>query len=305
MQLPRLHTSTQLVRPTPHSGLDPRRPTDLDNLTLLCRYHHTHFLQKGWTCRINTDGLPEWIPPWWIDQHQRPQINARIRRLNAQRQQPPPPEATTTRRRMRPANGGGHKRATSTVPYRRLLTSRDCRRHFCLKANCATVREFARYRASPTTSPLSRNSGITGERAHMAVDLNTSAERTPSEAAPTAKKPAFAQVLLRDDRWPDRLATAMFAFAALVVVATLIPPLRRYFLRWDDPVSLLTIPIVPSLVYAALLFVVASPCAAGCGRPGGCSSSGGSSSSAGRISSITSGGPLLADRRARDHERRL
>jgi hypothetical protein len=41
-------------------------------LTLLCRYHHTHFLQKGWTCRINTDGLPEWIPPRWIDQDQRP-----------------------------------------------------------------------------------------------------------------------------------------------------------------------------------------------------------------------------------------
>jgi hypothetical protein len=59
--------------------------TDLDNLTLLCRYHHTHFLQKGWTCRMNADGLPEWIPPWWIDQDQRPQINARIRRLNAQR----------------------------------------------------------------------------------------------------------------------------------------------------------------------------------------------------------------------------
>ena len=42
--------------------------TDVDNLTLLCRYHHTHFLQKGWSCRVNADGLPEWIPPWWIDQ---------------------------------------------------------------------------------------------------------------------------------------------------------------------------------------------------------------------------------------------
>jgi hypothetical protein len=72
--------------------------TDLDNLTLLCRYHHTHFLQKGWTCRINTDGLPEWIPPWWIDQQQRPQINARIRRLHAQRQQ------LQRRRRQRPAD---------------------------------------------------------------------------------------------------------------------------------------------------------------------------------------------------------
>jgi Domain of unknown function (DUF222) len=60
--------------------------TDLNNLTLLCRYHHTHFLQKGWTCRINIDGLPEWIPPRWIDRQQRPQTNARIRRINTQRQ---------------------------------------------------------------------------------------------------------------------------------------------------------------------------------------------------------------------------
>jgi hypothetical protein len=59
--------------------------TDLDNLTLLCRYHHTHFAQKGWTCRINTDRLPEWIPPHWIDQNQQPHINTRIRRLHAQR----------------------------------------------------------------------------------------------------------------------------------------------------------------------------------------------------------------------------
>jgi hypothetical protein len=58
--------------------------TDLDNLTLLCRYHHTHFLQKGWTCRINTDRLPEWIPPRWIDQDQQPHINTRIRRLHTQ-----------------------------------------------------------------------------------------------------------------------------------------------------------------------------------------------------------------------------
>ena len=73
-----------------HGGL-----TDLDNLTLLCRYHHTHFLQKGWTCRINADDLPEWIPPWWIDKDQRPQINARIRRLRSQYQEQP-------RRRRRP-----------------------------------------------------------------------------------------------------------------------------------------------------------------------------------------------------------
>ena len=89
----------------------------------------------------------------------------------------------------------------------------------------------------------------------MAVDLNTSADRTSAEAESAAHKPARTQVL-RDDRWPDRLATAMFAFAALVVVATFIPPLRRYFARSYDVVSMLTIPIVPNLVYAALLIAV-------------------------------------------------
>jgi Domain of unknown function (DUF222) len=63
-------------------------PTDLDNLTLLCRYHHTHFLQKGWTCRINPDGFPEWIPPRWIDQDQQPHTNTRIQRIHDQRQLP-------------------------------------------------------------------------------------------------------------------------------------------------------------------------------------------------------------------------
>ena len=61
-------------------------PTDLDNMTLLCRFHHTHFLQKGWTCRMNGGGLPEWIPPRWIDPERRPQVHTRIRRLSLQRE---------------------------------------------------------------------------------------------------------------------------------------------------------------------------------------------------------------------------
>src|SRR5829696_5632998 len=89
----------------------------------------------------------------------------------------------------------------------------------------------------------------------MTVDLKTAAEQRPADAEPAAHKTALSQAL-RDDRWPDRLATAMFAFAALVVIATFIPPLRRYFLQWHDVVSMLTIPIVPNLVYAALLISV-------------------------------------------------
>ena len=90
----------------------------------------------------------------------------------------------------------------------------------------------------------------------MAVDLNTSAERTPADKAEAGAEKPVRTGLLRDDRWPDWLATAMFAFAALVVVATFIPPLRRYFLRWHDVISMLTIPIVPNLVYAALLIAM-------------------------------------------------
>ena len=52
--------------------------TDLDNLTLLCRYHHHNFL-RPWDCTIDPDGLPEWRPPAWVDRERRPLINHRIR----------------------------------------------------------------------------------------------------------------------------------------------------------------------------------------------------------------------------------
>ncbi len=51
--------------------------TDLDNLTLLCGYHHHNFAGRGWTC-LMIDGLPAWIPPKWVDPQQRPLRNARI-----------------------------------------------------------------------------------------------------------------------------------------------------------------------------------------------------------------------------------
>jgi HNH endonuclease len=53
-------------------------PTNLDNLTLLCRYHHRQFLARGWTCTMNGDGLPEWRPPRLLDPQQRPLINTKI-----------------------------------------------------------------------------------------------------------------------------------------------------------------------------------------------------------------------------------
>ena len=49
-------------------------PTDLDNLTLVCGFHHREFAKRGWACRI-TDGVPHWIPPAWLDRDQRPRRN--------------------------------------------------------------------------------------------------------------------------------------------------------------------------------------------------------------------------------------
>ena len=52
--------------------------TDLDNLTLLCRYHHHNFAARGWTCRLGDDRLPLWIPPRHVDREQTPLRNARL-----------------------------------------------------------------------------------------------------------------------------------------------------------------------------------------------------------------------------------
>ncbi|MCW2801983.1 MAG: hypothetical protein JWN06_200, partial [Propionibacteriaceae bacterium] len=45
----------------------------------LCRYHHTRFASRGWTCHI-TNGIPEWTPPHWHDKQQQPMVNNRIKR---------------------------------------------------------------------------------------------------------------------------------------------------------------------------------------------------------------------------------
>lgn len=58
--------------------------TDLDNLTLLCAYHHHNFAGRGWTCRM-IDGRPAWIPPAWIDPQQRPLLHTRITARQQQR----------------------------------------------------------------------------------------------------------------------------------------------------------------------------------------------------------------------------
>jgi hypothetical protein len=49
-------------------------PTDLDNLTLVCAFHHREFAKRGWTCQI-TDGAPHWKPPAFIAPDRIPRRN--------------------------------------------------------------------------------------------------------------------------------------------------------------------------------------------------------------------------------------
>nr|WP_236725484.1 HNH endonuclease signature motif containing protein [Amycolatopsis orientalis] len=42
-------------------------PTDLRNLTLLCGFHHRLIHHGDWQVRMAADGLPEFIPPQYLD----------------------------------------------------------------------------------------------------------------------------------------------------------------------------------------------------------------------------------------------
>jgi hypothetical protein len=67
---PAAWTEVHHITPWIHGG-----PTDLDNMCLLCRFHHREFERRGWQVRIH-DGIPQWIPPPWIDPERKPQRNA-------------------------------------------------------------------------------------------------------------------------------------------------------------------------------------------------------------------------------------
>jgi hypothetical protein len=53
--------------------------TALNNLVLLCGHHHRSIHHQGWNVHLNQQGLPEFIPPTWIDPTQQPQHNPRPR----------------------------------------------------------------------------------------------------------------------------------------------------------------------------------------------------------------------------------
>lgn len=49
--------------------------TDIDNLCLVCTHHHRLLDRGDWQVRMSRDGVPEWIPPPWLDPRQRPMRN--------------------------------------------------------------------------------------------------------------------------------------------------------------------------------------------------------------------------------------
>ncbi|WP_236029361.1 HNH endonuclease signature motif containing protein [Paractinoplanes lichenicola] len=58
-------------------------PTSLDNMALLCRYHHRliHHPTAGWQIRLDADRRPEFIPPPGIDPARTPRQNLYYPRL--------------------------------------------------------------------------------------------------------------------------------------------------------------------------------------------------------------------------------
>src|SRR3954454_1048560 len=59
--------------------------TALSNLVMLCSAHHRDIHSSGWSVRIAADGLPEFIPPCWIDVEQKPRRTPTIPIPNSNR----------------------------------------------------------------------------------------------------------------------------------------------------------------------------------------------------------------------------
>lgn len=74
-------------------------PTDIANLCLLCSYHHRLIHHSDWSIRMGDDGLPDVIPPAWLDPERRPRRNTYHQRCRA----PAQLRTRDTRKRPKPA----------------------------------------------------------------------------------------------------------------------------------------------------------------------------------------------------------
>ena len=46
-----------------------------DNGCFLCRFHHTEIHRGSWKIQWASDGIPEFIPPEWVDRERKPRRN--------------------------------------------------------------------------------------------------------------------------------------------------------------------------------------------------------------------------------------
>jgi len=53
-------------------------PTSIGNLVLLCDHHHKAVHHHGWDVHIDTDGLPTFYPPVWVDPDRTPRRHHRF-----------------------------------------------------------------------------------------------------------------------------------------------------------------------------------------------------------------------------------
>jgi len=65
-------------------------------MVLLCSTHHDLIHHSTWTVQISGDGLPEFIPPRFIDPQQRPRRNPVHPAIPTPTADPGTPGATTT-----------------------------------------------------------------------------------------------------------------------------------------------------------------------------------------------------------------
>jgi|SRR5215470_540971 len=69
--------------------------TSLPNLVLLCSTHHDLIHHSTWAIQMRGDGLPEFIPPTFIDPHQRPRRNPVHPTIPTPTGNPSTPDTTT------------------------------------------------------------------------------------------------------------------------------------------------------------------------------------------------------------------
>jgi hypothetical protein len=55
-------------------------PTSLDNMVMLCGFHHRLVHRTGWQVRLGHDRFPEFIPPRHVDRQRRARRNNYHRR---------------------------------------------------------------------------------------------------------------------------------------------------------------------------------------------------------------------------------